>query len=156
MEKDIPQFAREGYLGHHGEILLRFGKKHIRNDSLLPKRWRAISGEKKMCFRNCAEAALENPDLLYVEGYARADIPLPFPIAHAWLLTPDELVVDPTWERGLEYFGITFTGRQLAEYLLLNEEYGLLDSISRSGKLRDRFLADGHLLEKAPVGSIQK
>jgi len=76
-----------------------------------------LKGEGGFCFENCAGNT--SPDLSYVEGYAWVQ-----PMvgssggrieAHAWLVTNDGKVVDPTWrganrgrmgDRGVAYFGV--------------------------------------------------
>jgi hypothetical protein len=142
-DRSVADFAREGFFGQGiGKIILELGRSYRRDDTLLSRNLRTLSREKKMCYRNSAEIALQRPDLTYVEGYAFADIPLPFPVAHAWLVTDDGLVVDPTWDAGFEYFGIPFTIDKLTQYLLLTEEYGFLQSLWRKEELKEAFLAD--------------
>lgn len=65
-------------------------------------------GQMKECFGNSYHCAIAD-GLRYVEGYA---IPgnVPFPVHHAWNLTPDGKVLDVTWgNTGIAYLGIEFS-----------------------------------------------
>lgn len=57
-------------------------------------------GELKDCFANagreCVFRAASTPHLTYVEGFAAGVIP----VHHAWLVTDDGQVIDPTWGTG--------------------------------------------------------
>jgi hypothetical protein len=78
----------------------------------------------KQCFVNAAMLALEDDDLVYIEGYAASVIPT----EHAWCWSlSGKRIVDPTWERGLAYMGIPFTTDFLRRRLLETGKYGLLD-----------------------------
>lgn len=56
------------------------------------------------CFDNAYRLA-ERKGWRYVEGFASSV----FPMHHAWCLTPDGTVVDPTWSHvAAEYVGIEF------------------------------------------------
>jgi hypothetical protein len=63
--------------------------------------------------------------LTYVEGYAFSSIP----INHAWLITSDGQVVDPTWEEGSSYFGISFDWQKLANTLQITKSYGIINQL---------------------------
>lgn len=74
-----------------------------------PKHIRA--GTIKQCFDNAYQLARRNPELTYVEGYACGLIP----VHHAWVVTPEGIVIDHTWkEEGRwtqderAYFGVAF------------------------------------------------
>ena len=62
----------------------------------------------KMCYWNCIYVASKEKDLTYYEGYAAAFIPM----NHAWLVTKDGRVVEPTLVTLtkvppiIEYFGM--------------------------------------------------
>ena len=52
-------------------------------------------GIVKECFKNCVNSvAMRGTDYLYCEGYALGIIPM----LHAWLVSPDGQVIDPTCE----------------------------------------------------------
>lgn len=64
-------------------------------------------GVPKECFSNALLLAVARPDLTYVEGWATSIIP----VAHAWCVDYNGLVVDPTWvDSDLEraYYGVAF------------------------------------------------
>ncbi|MFI8459087.1 hypothetical protein [Kitasatospora sp. NPDC085464] len=68
--------------------------------------------QPRRCFLNSAWTAAEH-HLLYVEGWA---VPAGFnlQLEHAWCVTPDGTVVDPTWEvPGTAYFGVPILDRDL-------------------------------------------
>ena len=90
----------------------------------LPKNLRLHKGRIKGCFRNAAIAALRDPSLTYVEGYAASIIP----VLHAWCVDPDGGLLEVTWGKpGDEYYGIPFQTRFLRRSLLEAGYYGLID-----------------------------
>lgn len=65
-------------------------------------------GPAKQCFQNAINIA-DDDELVYTEGYVlRPGVPML--IHHAWCVTPDGTVVDPTLDRPEEcaYYGIEF------------------------------------------------
>lgn len=73
---------------------------------IAPKPKGARWGQPKQCYWNAYRYATRYPELRYCEGYA-----LPIHISHAWCLTPDGRVVDPTLRQApgpsqIEYIGI--------------------------------------------------
>lgn len=76
------------------------------------------------CFQNAGELALRFPDsLTYVEGLAHRMIPVP----HAWCVTAEGQVVDPTWDNPEEaaYFGIPIRYDYLKNHVLNEKVWGL-------------------------------
>ncbi|HEY3469703.1 MAG TPA: hypothetical protein VGL47_31550 [Amycolatopsis sp.] len=77
--------------------------------------------------------------LTYVEGYATAPSPAPFP--HAWCARPDGTVEDPTWGGdGRAYLGVPFTNDFLQRQDALGELGPLLFDQHITGW---QFLHDG-------------
>src|SRR4030042_1175197 len=64
-------------------------------------------GDFKMCFRNAFQLMLSREDLFYVEGYAICKS-VCLPLLHAWCVDSEGKVYDPTWEDGVEYYGVVF------------------------------------------------
>lgn len=64
--------------------------------------------QKKECFNNALSIA-DDDELVYTEGYGLRPS-LGLLIYHAWCVTPDGKVVDPTWDdpETCQYFGIEF------------------------------------------------
>ncbi|WP_280465841.1 hypothetical protein [Nocardia brasiliensis] len=63
----------------------------------------------RYCYENASVTANANASdgLLYAEGFATPGAVMGLPLAHAWCVTPDGTVVDPTWQdSGAVYFGI--------------------------------------------------
>jgi hypothetical protein len=88
-------------------------------------------GEPKQCYMNAAKMALDDDVLVYAEGYAIVS-PVPIPVAHAWCVGGDGLVVDPTWDEGTlpgerEYFGVAIRRDYLAAALVRRMAWGVLD-----------------------------
>jgi hypothetical protein len=140
--EEIVDFAEQGWFGPGlSQLLLTWGQEYQRADQKLAARWQQLTGPKKACFRNSADLALQYPgELTYVEGYAFADIPIPLPLAHAWLIDQHGRVVDSTWSGGHGYFGLPFSADELAEYLAISGQYGVLGSLSFDRRLRQAFL----------------
>jgi hypothetical protein len=90
------------------------------------------NGELKLCYKNAYWLAMNNPGYIYVEGFARGIIPM----AHAWCITEDGTVVDPTWSKlhiGEEYFGIPMQLSWVTKVLLSTEMYGIFPMAMDTG-----------------------
>lgn len=100
------------------------------------KTWRGRGyrrGREKQCYKNAADLALRHDaELTYCEGLAvRMGA---FTVEHAWCVTEDGRVVDPTWREKdappvsqWEYLGIPFTKSGVLEVILDKMTYGLLE-----------------------------
>lgn len=71
--------------------------------------------EPNFCFHNSGELAMARKDLTYVEGFVWRG-KLPIPLHHAWCVTPEGFVVEPTLREhrdydahGREYLGVPFS-----------------------------------------------
>jgi hypothetical protein len=91
-------------------------------------------GVIKQCFKNCFDEVLRYPDkLTYCEGYATGVIP----VHHAWCLTKDGEVIDPTWDgrdignKNIEYFGVPFKRSYILKVALETGYYGAIDNWSQ-------------------------
>ena len=72
---------------------------------------------------------LRKPDMyMYVEGYAVNRWMTMHAVAHAWCIGLDNLVVDPTWDEGAEYFGVPFRHDYLRRVLKARRDYRLIDN----------------------------
>jgi hypothetical protein len=115
--------------------LVRFMLENARNYAIGPQTFSGPRGEAKACFKNATHLALENPSLTYVEG----KVGVLTPVDHAWCITPDGVVVDPTLDKGnkgitdgtydriTEYYGVPFHTDYLRKAIMKNGNYGLLD-----------------------------
>jgi len=111
------------------DFVLKEGQMFTAPDDELPE---GVSlGTVKECFKNCINAVVLNlyadkeDDYFYCEGYALGIIPM----LHAWLITPEGKVVDPTWrDPGTEYFGVAFKRRFAQRQTMKQGYYGLLDA----------------------------
>jgi hypothetical protein len=72
------------------------------------------------CFQNSYMLVMhEELKLRYVEGFAiRSDVN-GHAHFHAWVVTEENVVVDPTWKEGVSYFGVVFP-LDIVEKLYLN------------------------------------
>jgi len=78
------------------------------------------------CFRNAWVLQDRRTGLSYAEGLAEADFCPGTWIHHAWCVTDDGVVVDPTWRHpGLSYFGVRLDAATAAKALWeSNDEFG--------------------------------
>jgi hypothetical protein len=95
-------------------------------------------GRVRECFKNAFHVVMMHPaDLTYCEGYAHSGL---IACHHAWAVTEDGRVVDPTWRdsyakgvkskipvRDWEYLGIPFDFDFLCRTVARKETYGILD-----------------------------
>jgi hypothetical protein len=88
-------------------------------------------GTPKECYRNSFLAAITKPNLLvYCEGLAWPDDG-DSPCEHAWVITHDQEVIDPTWHdltliRKVEYWGIPFKWEFVADTVKRTGTYGVV------------------------------
>lgn len=90
------------------------------------ERW-GKKGPLKECFGNALDLALAFPDeLAYVEGVALGDF---LGVDHAWCVTEDGTVVDPTWdEPGSSYWGVRIPLALAVETVGRKDTYGVVDN----------------------------
>lgn len=105
------------------DFLFRFG-------GAWPVDQRTYAGEqmtRNMCYRNASQMAFNDPALTYCEGYCHIGL---LPIQHAWVLTREGIVLDPTLRRDQVddpiYLGIAFRTHYLRSAILNKSTYGLL------------------------------
>lgn len=124
----ITDLITKNFFGQEiSRLLKNNGQEYFRDDSNLSNELLGLRGEKKLCFKNCTDLAFKYSQLTYVEGYAYASMPIP--INHAWLITNDGQVVDPTWDVGSNYFGIPFKTVDLAKALQITKSYGIINQL---------------------------
>ena len=102
------------------DFVLRNGKSYI---EIVPF-WNELM-KPQNCYGNAFEVSLANKGLTYVEGYARKKRGIS--TLHAWCITKDEKVIDPTWNDGVEYFGVPFKKKFVKDTVLRRKLYGILD-----------------------------
>ncbi len=81
---------------------------------------------KKQCFCNAFDLALDNPDLTYVEGYAKTGRQPE--VLHAWVVDKSNRVVDNTWDNpeSNEYFGIPLDRLYVEDIITRIGSFGVL------------------------------
>ncbi len=120
----------------------------IASNELLMAEYGVEVGDLKDCMMNAGRAVVfDSVDLTYVEGFAISGRSLRLPVHHAWLVTEDGQVIDPTWgqhgamlaedyridmdepedsEPGVLYYGIPFTKKALGLSMVESEMWGML------------------------------
>ena len=90
-------------------------------------------GQVKACYMNAFHLADRNHDLTYVEGKCHIGI---LPIDHAWVVTKDGRVIDPTLRDSSSskitpcgYFGIPFKTEYIQKVALRSRYYSILDGM---------------------------
>jgi len=105
------------------DFMLEYGREY----AVGPDTFKGPRGEPKNCFGNATHLAAKNPTLTYVEGVVASH---GIPIAHAWCVDANDIVVDPTIVNGKKmsgYYGVPFLTDYVRRATLLNGYYGLLD-----------------------------
>ncbi len=162
-EDELSSFVDQvaGMQGEHSDLkfpgdyalVKEYGKVYTPPESIasnehLMAEWGVEVGDLKDCYMNAARAVVfDSVDLTYVEGYAISGRSLRLPVPHAWLVTEDGQVIDPTWGQhgamlaeeyrfdkdepedttpGVLYYGIPFTQSAHQVSMLKNEIWGML------------------------------
>ena len=106
-------------------------------------------GKPQNCYQNCTDMVLDEPLLYtYVEGFY-INPKLPILIHHAWVVTPDGTVVEPTlrWRgktgvrrEGHGFMGVRINSDLLLSAILQTRTYGVIDDYPNSWPLlREKF-----------------
>lgn len=84
------------------------------------------------CYSNAQRLVKKFPDdLTYAEGFASTLIDgcLYPPVGlHAWAITRDGEVIDPTWDNGVDYFGVPFGRAYFLEATMYRAPFSLIDN----------------------------
>ena len=101
-------------------FVLKYGRRFIATPR--PKGVRKRTN--KLCFQNAFALASRDPSYIYAEGWATNLAHF----HHAWCVTRDGVVVDPTWEHPevCEYFGVPFQLVYVAKTILAHNRSGTL------------------------------
>lgn len=135
-------------LKSHDMLLLEYGRPFYFDGETFKGR-RMKQGE---CFANAYRLATSDDELTYVEGKVHIGV---LPIDHAWVMTREGKVIDPTLKapekrggssvRPMGYFGIAFDTNYLYKVAARSGVYGILNGMTNrelfEGKDKD-FLAE--------------
>jgi hypothetical protein len=93
-------------------------------------------GIPKECYKNASLLVLERSDLTYAEGFAQVGSLPGLTFQHAWAVTKDGTVVDPTWDdpENSKYFGVRYERKAYLQYLYKAKLYGVLGSTTRNAR----------------------
>ncbi len=108
--------------------MLRNGQEYIKIQETEPvDLMKRLPGQ---CFKNAFELMGKDVPMkypVYVEGYATF-LNVGFPMLHAWCVSEDGWVLDPTWSLGMEYFGIAFNPKYVIKTCMKRKCYGIIDN----------------------------
>jgi hypothetical protein len=102
-------------------IVLEFGCAMRRSKE------KVACGMMKECYANAQTIAIADDDYRYAEGWAMLE-GVPIPIAHAWLLNANGLVVDPTWAglkngKSAVYYGVEIDTTYMCKRVLTTKAH---------------------------------
>lgn len=145
LETFIRQFAEMG------AVYYQFLLTHGRAWTAQPLPANIPRGRSRACYENAGTLALQDSRLTYVEGVAFNLIPT----GHAWVVGPDGLVIDPTWEEpeNREYFGLALRTEYLIEVVHRNGVWGVMGEMIPKDLVADPAKAlhpDWHAVAAAP------
>lgn len=88
----------------------------------------------KECYKNVSLLVMQREDLDYAEGFATNHGTGEMVFQHAWAVTKDGTVVDPTWDEPekAKYFGIRYDRASYLKYLYSAKIYGVLGSTEKN------------------------
>jgi hypothetical protein len=123
LTSNVENWARLGHPSLLERFVLRNGKPYAPG----PRKGR--KGPERQCYMNAAKVVMCDADAVaYVEGFV-INPDLPIPIHHAWVSYDGETAMDPTLDSAnREYFGVSFTRKELVRELRKTKIYGLLDT----------------------------
>lgn len=86
------------------------------------------------CYKNASLMVMANPELDYAEGYAQNAKIGDLVFQHAWGVTKDGSVVDPTWDSPEKntYFGVRYDREKYLAYLVKAKLYGVIGSTDKN------------------------
>ena len=102
------------------QLLSEFGRQWT------PKR-NKLTGkmEPGRCYKNAYQLVASNPDkYVYCEGFAMS--PGLIPLEHAWVVDRHGHAIDPTWDKGADYFGVAFDFFWLMDFCSDTGYYGVM------------------------------
>jgi len=108
-------------------------------------------GPKKQCYYNSFKLAT-TCDLIYCEGFAINKAVNYFPFEHAWCIDHEDNVIDPTWDDGIDYFGIAFSTNFVVELALKTGCAGVLGELNDLKMILKNGFNQSDLHSKNPIG----
>ena len=134
LERDLQGWALLAKYNHHEyteDPVVRFFLKHGRYWNITDKTFEGKRKTAKACYKNATDLVIgtnirSSTELIYVEGYACSDRSI---TAHAWVVDRQGNVIDPTWEKGTQYFGIAFRWSYVMDRLYKRKEYGMFSDM---------------------------
>lgn len=105
-----------------GDFYLLLGQQFTIADQT--KDYEAYRGPMGSCYKNAFDLAQERQELAYCEGYAlSAGL---FPMHHAWCVTAEGVVVDPTWDASTsDYYGVPLNTGFVLNQILRTKVWGV-------------------------------
>lgn len=93
-------------------------------------------GPDRECYRNASLLVMTHPEYDYAEGFAKVEELPELTFMHAWAVTKDGTVVDPTWRKPemSQYFGVRYDRAAYLKYLYRAEIYGVLGSTEKNAR----------------------
>jgi len=122
-----PLFGIEDYVAAYGE---EFTPAPLPED--------VERGPMGQCYRNATLLVLSRPDLDldFAEGFAQSAGTGDLSFMHAWAVTKDGKVLDPTWDKpeGGKYFGVRYDRRAYLKGIEKRKYYGVIGASDKNAQ----------------------
>lgn len=119
------------------EELARYLSDHGQKWQAAPLPKDVARGEMGLCYQNATRLLMAHDGIDYCEGIAYNDkLGDNMGFMHAWGVTKDGKVVDPTWDHpeSNRYFGVKYDEKKYLSHIMKTRYYGVLGNVGKNSE----------------------